>query len=294
MNNTIPKTTLLFLHLVYVFLFSFQACSVEGEKGSTSALSKKATATTSPKGSATGNNIQSSNPLHNDLLALSRLYLKYQSTGTTHSDELKAALSKIKHEDLSFVKQFVLHATQQSKDLLSHDFLKKPARKDLQHIYLLRRANWNTMSLHGITPAVLDTFEVGAINHNELLTAYYRLLFDGLQLARSRQVDFSNINIDLNKLNLNTAREKAILFYIAAELFSRKFNMQITRKNKEKQAAKNLLATFPKINGQDILEAEAPPLEDFRFMLGNGMRNKSFKEYFSTQYQKAKEYYRRL
>lgn len=228
-----------------------------------------------------------------DLLALSKIYLKYNTNGSTNPDAVKAALANIKNEELEYVKQFIYEITQQSNNLLSSTFMKKPSKETLQAIYQMRFINWNSMSVEPVTTAVLDKLDMSTVNNEELVSAYYRMLYSGIQMNLNRQITFDNINIDLNKLGLTNNRENAIVFYCGADIFARKYNSSLRSKIINCKTSVDLANTFPKFNGKPFFEATPPPFDDFKITIGNGAKDKSFKTYFVASYDKAVAHFRK-
>lgn len=232
------------------------------------------------------------NVQNNDLLQISKVYLQYKNNGKTNIEIVNTDLAKVNNPKLKFVKEFVFASTQKDETLLSNLFLEKPSKENLRLIYQLRRVNWNSMSMAGVTVAVLDTFDINTVNNEELVTAYYRLLIDGLELARNPKGDFIDFNIELSKLGLKTDREKAIAFYTIADAFSRKYNQETRNNPNDCQKAKAIVAKFPKFGGKALFNAIPPVFEDFNVMIGNGAAGKSFKGFFLSNFEKGVAHYK--
>jgi hypothetical protein len=193
---------------------------------------------------------------------------------------------------LDFVKKFVFNATQQSEELLSEEFLKKPSKEELQRVFKLRHINWNSMSLNGVTTAVIDTLDIDAVNNLELVTAYYRLLMSSLQLPRNQKANFKNVAINLNKLGLENPQEKGIVFYTIVDGFSNKYNRYLGRINDDCKQAKEMVMRFPYVNGKALLAAKPPSFKDFKFTMGNLAKDRSFQESFTKRFAQANAHFK--
>jgi len=281
--------------LFFALVFLLSACKTEPSEQ----ISQQAPADTTKKADPTSNNNKKAPaaPVQmktesDQLLFLSKLFLKYSNNGKANTATINNELSKIDNKNLDFVKNFVFNATHQSERLLSEEFLKKPSKEELQRIYKLRHINWNSMSMTGVSSAVIDTFDINAVNNLELVTAYYRLLMGGLQLPRNPTANFTNTNIDLNKLGLENAKEKGLVFYVISDGFSSNYNRNLRSINNDCKQAKEMAAKFPKINGKPLLKAKAPKFKDFNFMLGNGAKDKSFQDFFTKRFAQASAHFK--
>ncbi|MFK7809659.1 MAG: hypothetical protein AB8F74_17775 [Saprospiraceae bacterium] len=221
------------------------------------------------------------------LFHLALTYRKYINLGRMKTAEVEAALSQVTSKEMDFVKSFIYATTQMGDDLLTEKFLKKPSKLDLQNIYKMRRVNWNSMDRNGVTVAVIDTFDISTVNNQELVSAYYRLIANGLKISRRDNFDYSKMNIDLDNMGLADKQEKGIALYTLTDPFSRKYNDL----GGDCSRSKAFLQKVPKVNGKLLLETNPPKFKDFKFLLGNWSEDKSFKEYFETNFKNAKKHF---
>lgn len=290
--------------LVFVLVVLLSACKTESSEKTNQSVDTKKSEAVSNKNKVANNPPASTRQANapsapvqlktesDQLLFLSNIFRKYSSNGKTFTDQISAELQKVDNKDLDFIKKFVFNSTQQSSDLLSDEFLKKPSKEELQQLFKLRHINWNSMSVNGVTTAVIDTFDINSVGNSELVTAYYRLLMNGLQLQRNRDANFKNVSINLNKLDLKTPQEKGIAFYIIADAFSTKYNRFLKRVNFDCKQAKELATEFPTINGKALFNAKPPSFKDFRFVLGNNAPNRSFQDSFTKRFAQASAHFK--
>jgi hypothetical protein len=275
--------------MYFLFALSIMLSACKPEPKTTTATEKANPAVETVTVSNPANTKPSQGP-NSDLLTLSKIYLQYKNNGVGQAEKVSAALAEVKNPEMEFVKQFVYECTQQSPKLLSLEFMRKPSKENLQRIFKLRRVNWNSMSMTGVTTVVLDTFNIDRINNEELLTAYYRMVVDGVQPYNPSPVDFSQSYIDFDQLQLESKREKAIAFYTTVDGFAQKYNIFV-RSNDNCAKAKELAATFPRINGKVLFAATPPPFEDFKVTIANNSVNKSFKESFVGNFENGRKHY---
>jgi len=281
-----------YLSICILILGLLSACGVDSAKvndKSSESASQNTNKSTPP--STRKDAVLNLNTFEGQLVALSGIYLKYNTNGQSKTDKVKAELAKIDHKDLAKAKNFVFESSQKSSKLLSKSFLQKPTKKELQTIYQLRFINWNSMSTTAVTEAVLDKLDLSKVADTDLLTAYYRLLVGPLATNRTKPDLFRGVNINLNELGFENEKEKGILFYSLASKFANKYNSFSRIKKEDCTKTKEMSRSFPQINGKNIFEATPPKFEDFNFILSNNAPDASFKRIHTASYEKAKAHY---
>ncbi len=276
--------------LIVALLFSCKS-DVETNNQPTSTPEKSSTNTVKSTSQSGARPILKSDTYDGQLLALSRIYLKYNTSGINKSDEIRKELEKVTHKDLEKTKNLIFDITQRSNNLLSKTYLQKPSKKELQALYQIRFINWNSMSLVPVTEAVLKKLDLENVSEADLLTAYYRMLVSPLGSNTMQQDPFRGVNIDLNKLGLSNEQEKGILFYSIAAKFSTKYSRYARSQKDNCTKTKEMSRSFPHINGKNIFEATPPKFKDFEFVMSNNFPTASFSEIHIPSYEKAKKHY---
>ncbi len=228
-------------------------------------------------------------PQGKEVVSLAGIYLKYLNKGVVEKENVAKELNAINQPEIDFLKSFVKNTTTQSSNLLTDEFLKRPDNETLKEVYALRHVTWNSMSVNGVTEAVLDTFDFNTVSESDLLVAYYRIIFESLTRSRTQINDYSKYNVDINKLGLKNDQEKAIVFYTGANAFANKYNYYMYSVQNDCNKGKKMHRSFPKYRKVQWLTAQVPAYSDFTFKYSNNLPNASFTKIYSQRLEKAKQ-----
>ena len=228
-------------------------------------------------------------PQGKEVVSLAGIFLTYMNKGVVEKENVAKELSAYNQPELDFLKSFVNNTCTQSENLLTDKFLKRPDNETLKNIYALRHVTWNSMSVTGVSEAVLDTFDFNTVSEADLLTAYYRIIFESLTRNRTNIVDYSKYNIDINKLGLKNDQEKAIVFHTGAHAFANKYNYYMYSVQNDCAKGKQILKSFPSYRNGQWINAEPPATRDFKFTYSNNMKDASFTDIFTQRVAKAKQ-----
>ncbi len=222
-----------------------------------------------------------------EILDLAYLYLQHKNKGADGVTALTGELEKMNGQLLEPVKQFVVKTAERAPADLFGSLLQRPSDEALRHIYRLRTVMWNSLGTERLGVGFVDTLDISGVASDEMLSAYYRMVFVNVPINIHRPEDFSDFNIDLDQLGLKNDQEKAIAYFCLAKPFVSKYLHNNRIHNDDCNKALTLSNTFPKVNGQHLFGVTPPRLKDFSFMYGHGSEDQSFKAHFTEEYHRA-------
>ena len=153
-----------------------------------------------------------------DIILLAEAFHKYHHTNDIDYS-IFTKIDNINNPDLIKSKFFVSEIIKPDNDILNTRFLNKPDTNTLKFLFIIRAVNYNMFKPNpDNNKRIIERLNSLNIDYNELLAAYYNLIFGSL-VNKHDSLDLWNTNYDLNNLNLKTPEEKAIFFLVSMERF---------------------------------------------------------------------------
>lgn len=180
---------------------------------------------------------------------------------------------------------FILQTLTTKNDLLKTEFLKLPDSKTLKNIYIVRAINYNIRKEDQIdNTKLIDSLELKAIPRNELVDAYYDILFTGVG-NKNQPFNMKKINFELNNYNLENDTEKGIFFMECMNLCGTSIwgYINIPKPPNYKEAY-NLIELYPKFNGLNYFEYTDLNFPDFEMIINSDKGKESYKGYYLNKF----------
>ena len=202
--------------------------------------------------------------------------------------------SKFESTDLNQIKTFFAELSKRENNITSNEFLKKPTDNTLVAHYLNTKLKWNSFngSHAGLkkesTKKVVENSLKALPERTELLAFYYSSIFIDV-LNKQKPMNLSNVNIDLETLNLKNDTEKAILFLTAMRHLGNQVTSYSTIRFPENCfRAIEYVENMPKFNDKPFYEFNLPKFEDFKIEVDKREPKMSFKERYLPEFENAK------
>lgn len=180
---------------------------------------------------------------------------------------------------------FILQTLTTKNDLLKTEFLKLPDSKTLKNIYIVRAINYNIRKEDQIdNNKLIDSLELKVIPRNELVDAYYDILFTGVG-NKNQPFNMKKINFELNNYNLENDTEKGIFFMECMNLCGTSIwgYINIPKPPNYKEAY-NLIELYPKFNGLNYFEYTDLNFPDFEMIINSDKGKESYKGYYLNKF----------
>lgn len=204
------------------------------------------------------------------------------------SEPPKEALKNLKENmpiDLLKTSDFILQTLTTKNDLLKTEFLKLPDSKTLKQIYIVRAINYNVRKEDQIdNNKLIDSLKLKDIPRNELVDAYYDILFAGIG-NKNQPFNMKKINFELNNYNLENDTEKGIFFMECMSLCGTSIWGYINvPKPPNYKEAYNLIEMYPKFNGLNYFEYTDLNFPDFEMIIDSDKGKESYKGYYINKF----------
>jgi hypothetical protein len=180
---------------------------------------------------------------------------------------------------------FILETLRTKNNLLKTDFLKLPDSKTLKQIYIVRSINYNIRKEDQIdNNKLIDSLESKEIPRNELIDAYYDILFAGVG-NKNQPFNLKNVNFELDDYNLENETEKGIFFLECMNLCGTSIWGYINvPKPPNYKEAYSLIEKYPKFNGLNYFEYTDLNFPDFEMVIDSDKGKESYKGYYINKF----------
>jgi len=236
---------------------------------------------------------QQNNSYEDDLI---KIFLVYKNLHSPNKDLVKIEqdMKAISTPSLSLAARFMSEYVKHDHKLLTHQFLAKPDIETLKAMFLVKKLMWGSFSMGDVDEKeILAGIDINKFSEDELLASYYSMLFTKLG-SQFILPDFSDLNFDLEKLNLKTEKEKGIFFLTSMTAFGKKYQVGMRKTKDPMNDSEVLLASLPKVNGNEYLAFPMPIFDDFTMELTNAGENNSFKNYYEALYESVTKTYKKV
>jgi hypothetical protein len=199
--------------------------------------------------------------------------------------EFLQVFNKYDNSDLSNAAKFVKETITPKNKILSEEFLKRPSDQDLKNIYIIEQINYN---IRKEKPRDNNELIQEIIKKNipsqTLIDNYYSMLCIS-NGNKNQPFDLSNVNINLNTLELKDDTEKAILFLVMMEQCGTQIwgYMNVVKPPKFTLALE-YIKKYPKFNSLPYYQFFDLNFQDFKTNITSENKMESFKKYYINKY----------
>ena len=131
------------------------------------------------------------------LIDLGKAYKNFMFRSEPPKETIKR-LKENTSSDLLTTSDFILETLTTKNNLLKTDFLKLPDSKTLKNIYIVRAINYNIRKEDQIdNNKLIDSLKSKEIPRNELIDAYYDILFAGVG-NKNQPFNLKKVNFELD------------------------------------------------------------------------------------------------
>lgn len=218
------------------------------------------------------------------LIDLGKAYKNFMFRSEPPKETLKY-LKENTPSDLVTTSNFIIQTLTTKNNLLKSEFLKLPDSETLKQIYIVREINYNIRDEIQIdNNKLIDSLQTKIISRNELVDAYYDLLFTGVG-NKNQPFNFKTVNFELNNYNLSNDTEKGIFFLQCMNLCGTSIWGYINiAKPTNYEKAYNFIEKFPKFNGLKYFEYNDLNFPDFEMIINSEKGKESYKAYYLNKY----------
>lgn len=187
-------------------------------------------------------------------------------------------LQKLKNEkakEYQYVSSLVVTAFENPDSLLTEKYLTIPDSSSLRLIYKLNALYYTSFQKNeSQQKKMLDSLNVASISQPDLVHSYYNFLFSFL---KKQSIDYSSVDIDLNKCVPGDSVGQIILFLTAVNICSMSIKSNPNLQSESlMEALENEYKRFPKFNKKPFYEMTAFPIIDFQVNFYQGIGISSF------------------
>jgi hypothetical protein len=222
--------------------------------------------------------------LNEGLIELGKAYRQFMFRNNPPPEFLQT-FDKFDNTELSFAARFVKEAITSKNKILSTEFLKRPSDQDLKNIYIIEQINHNIrMEKPEDNNELIRDLSKKDIPSQILLDYYYSMLCisDG---NKNQPFDLSNVNINLNALELKDDTEKAILFLeIMKGCGKQIWGYMNVVKPPNYKLAMEYVNKYPKFNSLPYYQFLDLNFQDFKTNITSEKKMESFKKYNIDKY----------
>jgi hypothetical protein len=218
------------------------------------------------------------------LIVLGKAYKNFMFSSEATKETLKR-LKENTPSDCVQTTNFIIETLITNNNLLETEFLKLPDTGTLKQIFIVRAINYNIRKEDQIdNNKLIDSLNAKDISKNELVDAYYDLLFTGVG-NKNRPFNLKKNNFDLEAYNLSNDTEKGIFFLNCMNLCGVSIWGYINvPKPPNFKAAYDLIEKYPKFNGLNYYEYSDLNFPDFEMVIDSEKGNESYKGYYLNKY----------
>jgi|GEM_PF-1546846 len=225
-----------------------------------------------------------------DLKSLKTLSTEYHKYSPLEEPDKRYfhAITERFDDSIKFEMEFVFECISQNTDLLDQKYIRRPNKRALLNLYAIKHFN-RFLDEPEKGKELNDLFRINDLNQistYELLDNYYKMLFHGaFKHNKQYPFDLTNINFDLNELNLRDDTEQAIFFLRCMRIcYSFIYgSMHMLRAPNTTEAMK-IITKFPKFNNSPYYLYTNFDFNDFNFFLHEGDKSSSYKRHKLNKY----------
>ncbi|MES2543818.1 MAG: hypothetical protein V4548_02955 [Bacteroidota bacterium] len=188
-------------------------------------------------------------------------------------------------QNLNSATNFITETITTDNNLLKNEYLTLPNEQTLKFVYIIRAINYNVRKENQIDNyKLIDSLKTINISHNELVDAYYDILFNGVG-NKNQPFNLSKINFKIKDYNLKSDSDKGIFFLKCMDLCGTNIWGYINipkPPNTEKAFA--FIKKFPKFDGLQYYQYTDLNFPDFDLVLDSEKGKESYKGYYVNKY----------
>jgi hypothetical protein len=218
------------------------------------------------------------------LIELGKAYKNYMFMSAPSKEVLRRLNDKMP-ADLTKTNNFILQTLTNNNDLLKTEFLKLPEPGTLKQIYIVRAINYNIRTEDQIdNNKLIDSLQKQEISRNELIDAYYDLLFNAVG-NKNQPFNLKKVNFDLSQYNLANETEQGIFFLQCMNFCGTSIwgYMNVPKPPNFKEAY-NFIEKYPKFNGMNYYEFTDLNFPDFQMVIDLETGSESYKGYYVNKF----------
>lgn len=218
------------------------------------------------------------------LIDLGKAYKNFMFRSEPPKETIKR-LKENTSSDLLKTSDFILETLTTKNNLLKTDFLKLPDSKTLKNIYIVRAINYNIRKEDQIdNNKLIDSLQSKEIPRNELIDAYYDILFAGVG-NKNQPFNLKKLNFELDDYNLENETEKGIFFLECMNLCGTSIWGYINvPKPPNYKEAYSYIEKYPHFNGLNYFEYTDLNFPDFEMIIDSEKGKESYKGYYINKF----------
>jgi hypothetical protein len=218
------------------------------------------------------------------LIDLGKAYKNFMFRSEPPKETIKR-LKENTSSDLLKTSDFILETLTTKNNLLKTDFLKLPDSKTLKNIYIVRAINYNIRKEDQIdNNKLIDSLQSKDIPRNELIDAYYDILFTGVG-NKNQPFNLKKVNFELDDYNLENETEKGIFFLECMNLCGTSIWGYINvPKPPNYKEAYSYIEKYPHFNGLNYFEYTDLNFPDFEMIIDSEKGKESYKGYYINKF----------
>lgn len=218
------------------------------------------------------------------LIDLGKAYKNFMFRSEPPKETFKR-LKENTSSDLLKTSNFILETLTTKNNLLKTDFLKLPDSKTLKNIYIVRAINYNIRKEDQIdNNKLIDSLKSKEIPRNELIDAYYDILFAGVG-NKNQPFNLKKVNFELDDYNLENETEKGIFFLECMNLCGTSIWGYINVPNPPNyKEAFSYIGKYPHFNGLNYFEYTDLNFPDFEMIIDSEKGKESYKGYYINRF----------
>ncbi|SEG05335.1 hypothetical protein [Flavobacterium urumqiense] len=218
------------------------------------------------------------------LIDLGKAYKNFMFRSEPPKETIKR-LKENTSSDLLTTSDFILETLTTKNNLLKTDFLKLPDSKTLKNIYIVRAINYNIRKEDQIdNNKLIDSLKSKEIPRNELIDAYYDILFAGVG-NKNQPFNLKKVNFELDDYNLENETEKGIFFLECMNLCGTSIWGYINvPKPPNYKEAYSYIEKYPHFNGLNYFEYTDLNFPDFEMIIDSEKGTESYKGYYINKF----------
>lgn len=195
------------------------------------------------------------------LVELGELYSRNQNFyDTTFAEQAE----EIRIEKFGHITDVLITLSQKDSSILSNSLLKRPSNEELKYWYVIRDIHYNLVDTDNAPRKTVDVAReslIKEVDEKWMLYSYYYQIHSGLSFAFN-EVDFSKLDITIERYDLKNDVEKGIFYLNVMQSFLTRFRVLNMLGNAE--AILEFAAKMPKVNGESYYNYTNFDFEDFK------------------------------